>query len=80
MRSEGRKSTQTVSRLISMLSRGEPSIFVSSEGHLCYIGGYLLTLSTYVREGKVALFVCLSVCLSVADDLEDGGLLALQRG
>ena len=34
----------------------------------------LLTLSAHV----VTLFVCLSVCLSVAD-LENDGLLALQR-
>ena len=39
--------------------------------------GYL-TLSVHAREGYNSHFVCLSVCLSVAD-LGDGGLLTLQR-
>ena len=42
----------------------------------------LLTLSAHALEGYGSHFVCLFVCfyvsLSVAD-LEDGGLLALQR-
>ena len=38
----------------------------------------LLTLSANALEGCSSHFV-LSVCLSVSTDLEDGGLLALQR-
>ena len=39
----------------------------------------LLTFSAHALEGySISHFVCLSVCLSVAD-LEDGGLLEPQR-
>ena len=39
----------------------------------------LLTLRANALEGCSSHFVYLSVCLSVSTDLEDGGLLALQR-
>jgi len=39
----------------------------------------LLTLRAHALEGYSSHFVCLSVCLSSVANLEDGGLLALQR-
>ena len=50
-------------------------------GHYTY-NILLLTLCTHALECCSSHFVCLSVCLFVCllvADLEDGGLLALQR-